>query len=374
MAIKSLLNEKVLQYYYRQIFITSSEKERKNLLPDIYYEYSIERNFKGLIPENTFSSNKKTDHRADFILCPSLKSNLKLLNIEIKWNKCDFEKQPTRFKYYNGIEAYGYVVDINNNPTEKDNYILNTKIPVVHLNPEYFRKWFIVNADFIINNTLNTKNLNNINWLRPTKYWVISLVKESYDNYITVGYKNKIWSFADTATSKNISNIQVDDYIIFIRVDNVTPTHRQIYPYNNNPKFLYKTDRKDRKSTESSKINWDITLINILKVTTGWHINYTYSKPYNVFENNNKGELDLNINSKKYTQFIRYNYSYMDDFQFFHEPSDNLKLNRKLFDHDITEHNLLIEAIRSSYNKQGDAREITYETFITLLRIIKSQI
>lgn len=365
----SLLNEKILQYYFYQLFISCTPNKRKKLLPEQYIKYSDDTNFKGLIPEKTYAPKiERVDHNADFILCPTLKSNLEILNIELKWNKKDFEKQSSRFKFYDGTIAKGYVVDVNDNPTNEDDYILDTKIPVIHLNSENFRHWFIVNAKIILDSTLNKKKVLNNLIIRKEKFWIISLSNSAYINYLEKGFPKKIWSFSDSVNSKNISNILQGDYIIFVKIHNITPK-RQVYPYNNNPNHEYGTGRSDRPYTKSEVINWDIVKIDILKVSTGWHINYSNKPPYNIFEDTSINS-NADLNSKKYTQFIKFNYNQDDTFQFI--SSDTLKLNRKLFNFDNIEECSIVDSMRESLSKQGDAREITYDAFLKLHQILSS--
>lgn len=378
--MKKLIDEKVLQRYYFECFMKATPNYRKSLLPKEFCDsYSKDEYIKGLIPEHTFTTEieSKIDHRADFVLCPNLKYNKDILNVEIKWNKKDFENQTKRFKFYNGELGKGYVVCLDIEKQNSYNYILYkdepTNIPVVYLDTEKFKNWFIINSENIINQSLATKF--NYKLIRPSgkKYWVIALSSnESYSNYKLHGRKNeRIWAFKDSINAKNIIDIREDDYIIFARVENIRPYNRQIYPYSTNPEKEFGTGRKDRKTCKSSLIDWDIVLIDILKVHKGHHINTTYKSPYDVFEDNyNKSQ--ATIYTKNYTQFIKLSYSSEDPYQYFYDDKKNIQLNRKLFP-ERNEHLLsFVELLRDSYNEKGDAREITSEAFLSVVRLLNN--
>lgn len=378
--MKRLIDEKVLQRYYFESFMKSNPNDRKKLLPNEFSPtYSKDEHIKGLIPEHTFTieTESSIDHKADYVLCPNLKYNLDILNIEIKWDKKDFEKQKNRFKFYDGTLGRGYVVCLDIEKQDSSNYILDsgkkTNIPVVYLDTEKFKDWFILNSENIINQSLSTKFNQKI--IRPCgeKYWVVALAsKDSYINYNLHGRNNeRIWAFKDSANAKNIINILEDDYIIFVRVENIRPYNRQIYPHSTDLDKEFGTGRKDRKSCRSGSINWDITLIDILRVREGYHMNYTFKSPYDVFEGTTQ-KFKSNIYTKDYTQFIKLSYSRGDVYQFIFDDKKTSKLNRCLFP-ETNEYLLsFVEALRDSYNDKGDAREITSDVFLSVARLINS--
>lgn len=139
-------------------------KARAKLLPDMYKDYAPTSIVKGLHPEvKKENTGQGAAHTTDFVLYPmpaeAKKKNLRPLNIEIKWNVEDFEAQPERFPYYNGTEAIGYVVAIRPEDPNKEKRFADghSQIPVVYLDADPFKQWFIRNSYLIISQAFSNK-------------------------------------------------------------------------------------------------------------------------------------------------------------------------------------------------------------------------
>lgn len=98
-----------------------------------------------------------------------------------------------------------------------------------------------------------------------------------YENF---GRDKYIWAFRDNNNPRNIMNILEGDYVVFVNFDKCNPG-RMVYPkYELNKKIL-----TSRGSEVLSKdISWSIALIDIFKIKTGYHMNYSKDILYTGFD------------------------------------------------------------------------------------------
>lgn len=179
---KKLIDEKVLQQFYFECFMLADAPLRKKLLPEKYLEYAATNAVKGLNPE--VRVGEKTDggaHITDFVLYPMPSTSLSKLNIELKWNVKDFEKQPERFLHYDGRISKGFVValqDENYSPK----FVGDNQIPTVYLCPEEFKKWFTKKSYGIVSQALANKTGSKPSRLSGEKFWVVCIVSASEEH------------------------------------------------------------------------------------------------------------------------------------------------------------------------------------------------
>ena len=154
---KKLIDEKVLQQYFLEIFMLADAPKRKTLLPSKYrLGYCKSNEIKGLQPEVNLGKVGENIHITDFVLYPMDSTKLSKINIEIKWTKKDFENQSWRFPYYDGTASEGFVVCMKEDGSINEEYIVDkntqkpTKIPVVYLDIEKFKNWFTIYAYNIV--------------------------------------------------------------------------------------------------------------------------------------------------------------------------------------------------------------------------------
>ena len=375
---KKLIDEKVLQQYFFELFMLADAKRRKDLLPEKYWNgYSSTGNIKGLQPEVTLSTikdknGKDKKHIVDFVLYPIKDKGLKKLNIEIKWLKEDFEEW--RYPYYDGSLEEGFVVCMNAENSSEIDFIIDkvtgkkTNIPVVYLEPEDFKKWFTKNSYNIISQALSNKLKIKPNRLTGRKYWLIAMRSDAMKHYTNFGRKNYIWAFRDNKNPENIMKILEDDYIVFVNISNDKP-FRMIYP-------KYKDElRKIEKSrggfVNSKDISWDINLIDIFKVKDGYKIDYSRDKLYTGFDEEWVEEGMKDVADKTYTQFVRFKtYDRSDQYQYYWDKDENFKIDRDKFDGEDEVTESLVSIMRKSLNSSGDAVEMTHDAFQKIVQIV----
>ena len=363
---KKLIDEKVLQQYYFEKFMLSNSNERKKYLPEIFHNYSKTELIKGLNPE--IKVGEKTDggsHITDFVLYPMPGKKLENLNIELKWDVSDFKRQSERFPHYNGEISKGFVVAINIG-SDSPELLDNGRIPVVYLDSEDFKKWFTKKSHLIVSQALSTKLKIKPERLSGEKIWVVTVVNDSYQNYINHGRVNDIWAFRDNNNPKNIMNILDGDYFVFIHFKKCYPG-RCAYPYSND---LNKKFEKSRGGyLRSKEITWEIDLIDIRKVNKGYHLNYSDKYPYNGFDEEWMSSDSKNPETKDYTQYVTF-LKESDSFEYLWDKPKNTVLGRELFnekDNGLAE---FVDAARVSMNTRGDAVEISRLSFESLLQLL----
>jgi hypothetical protein len=369
---KKLIEEKVLQQYYFERFMLADAKGRRGLLPTRYRDtYSLSDNVKCLHPEVSIGKTSKgTNHKTDFVLYPMPSKGLDNLNIEIKWSKKDFENQDERFEYYDGKKGKGFVVALKER--EHEHYIINPKdkretdIPVVYLDVESFKKWFSRYSFDIVSQSLSNKLGIPPQRLTGSKYWVVGIPNSAKDHYFNHGRKSFIWAFKDRKIPRNIMNIMQEDYIVFVYLNYCKPG-RMVYPY-------YKKSRKIKTSrgdiVNSDDINWSIGLLDIFRISKGYHLDFSSKSPYHGFDESWMAKSKQLPQEKEYTQFIRMKYDSDDSFQHLWDKTKSFTLEQKLFpaeDYRLTE---FVDSIRKSFNSQGDAIEISRNSFEGLTQLI----
>jgi hypothetical protein len=364
---KKLIDEKVLQQYYFESFMLADLSQRKKLLPEKYAAYAATNVLKGLNPE--VKLGKSLDgkaHVTDFVLYPMPGAKLSKLNIELKWNVKDFEKQPDRFSYYNGGESLGFVVALKDKayaPLQID----RGRIPVVYLCPEEFKKWFTKKAYGIVSQALSNKTGSRPTRLSGEKFWVVCIVGASEAHYINHGRKHNIWAFRDNNNPKNIMNILDGDYVVFVRFDHCKPG-RAAYPFSIKPNAKYKKSRGGFLSND--EISWAINRIDIRKVKKGYHLNYTAKAPYQGFDDKWMESQNRQPEQKNYTQFITFQSANVDQFEYDWNSPEGTVLDRTLFTDETRETVSFLKAVRASMNTRGDASEVTRESFESILHLI----
>jgi len=369
---KKLVDEKVLQQYFFESFMLAVPKERKKLLPLEYQEdYSKTVNVKGLNPEVRLKKQKERDyHVTDFVLYPTPGKNLKKLNIELKWDVNDFENQKKRFEFYNGVTSFGFVVAIRK-PTDNPSFVNEGKIPVVYLDPEDFKRWFVIRANSIVSQTLAVKFKIAPTRLTGYKYWVVHLPKKgAYNHYTGHKKKNHVWAFRDYNNPSNIMKILDGDYVVFVKIGTCKPS-RALYPYI--PKKEFNKSRKSGNSEymklKNDEINWNFDLIEIFKVKKGYHLNYSDKSIYYGFDEKWMETEHRLPEEKTYTQFITFHKSINDQNIYEWNKPFGFNLDRKIFKG--PDKIAFVDAVRLSSAKRGDAIEISNNTFNSILHILK---
>ncbi len=360
---KKLIDEKVLQQYFFEKFMLADSKERKALLPNKFSTYSSTTDVKGLNPEVSIGiTDKGTKHTTDFVLYTMPSSKLSKLNIELKWDIKDFEKQKERFPYYNGTIENGFCVAIKEGDYRPKS-INDGKIPVVYLDSDDFKKWFTKKSHSIVAQALSNKLGNKPSRLTGEKFWVVSIVKASKEHYLKHGSTNNIWAFRDNNNPSNIMNILGGDYVIFVKLGHCRPG-RAFYPDQANKKF----DTSRGKTLRNEDISWDIDLLDIRKVERGYHLNYTDKKPYEGFDEQWLSKDNRFPQEKDYTQFITFSKNSNDHYEYIWNRPAGYRLDRKLFTD--KEQIAFVDALRTSLNTRGDAIELNRAAFESLLHII----
>jgi len=365
---KKLIDEKVLQQYFFEQFMLADSSQRSNLLPKKYRNiFSNTASIKGLNPEVEIGvTSKGTKHITDFILYPVNKKN-PTVNIEIKWNANDFEKQIERFEFYDGTKGQGYIVAMGNGNNHE--YILDkngqpTNIPVVYIKQEDFKNWFSKNAYDVVSQALSIKLNTKPNRITGIKYWVIVIVNASLNHYQKHGRVKGIWAFKDRSNPKEIMKILAEDYVIFVNLS-CNPA-RMIFPMHRNQNFQPGINSQ----VKSKDISWHLNFVDIAKVSNGYHLNFEDKPPYDGFDEDWMTQNPRKPEEKDYTQFIRFAFDKYDKFQLFWNKNSNVKVYRKYFHESNEGHVEFCDAVRDSLCVQGDAREISKTTFDSILQIL----
>lgn len=363
---KKLIDEKVLQQYYFERLMLATAGELKKLIPGRYHKhYSSLSMIKGLQPEVKLNAQNSRNHVTDFVLYPT-KTNAPSLNIEVKWRKEDFETW--RYPYYDGTQGEGYVVCLKGeNGSPEGDRIQGTSIPVIYLDVEEFKKWFVIHANTIISQALSNKLSISPERASGKKYWVVVINTEAKKHYDDFGRKNHIWAFRNNNSPKNIMKILEGDYIIFVKFAFCHP-NRMVYPYYYNPNTNIEKARG--QYTLSKDIDWAIESSDIYQIKRGYHLNFGNDDLYKGFET----EWDGQPATKEYTQFITfYHNNSTEDMLLYHtDESQGRRLLRKHFPADQAGLSELCSAFRRSYNNRGDAVEISDNAFIEFQQLLHS--
>lgn len=349
---KKLIDEKVLQQYYFETFMLADKAARLKLLPEKFKDYAPDSAVKGLNPEcKAGDAAGGSNHYADFVLYAMPKTGYSPINIEIKWNIEDFEKQPLRFNYYNGVAANGFVVAVRTEGEVCKDSVDNGRIPVKYINADDFRQWFVKNAYLVASQAISNKFGLKPERQTGPRYWVIYVANAALHHYQMHGRTKHIWAFKDNNNPKNIMNILHRDIVIFVGL-----------------KYL-KTGRNPQAYDAKTKIQeneWGIDLLDVRIVSDGFHLNYSNKGPYGCFDEpwvqHGKTTGQYPPETKAYTQFITFMKPKLNDAQYFWRPTKNV-LEQKLFSTRQAEAREFVDAFRKSMNDSGDAREISAGAF-----------
>ncbi len=362
---KKLIDEKVLQQFFFEKLMLANATDLKKLIPEKYHKfYSSLSHVKGLQPEVTLYNKGEKKHITDFVLYP-MDINFPSLNIEIKWTKDNFESW--RYPYYNGTLGNGFVVCLNvNNEFKTEDLIEGTNIPVIFLNIDEFKKWFVVNANDIISQALSNKLSIPPKRVTGQKFWVVAIGRKAYDHYVNFGRKELVWAFRNNNSPRNIMNILEGDYIIFVGFNYCRPG-RKIIPFYYNENKHISTIRG--AIIQSKDVDWAIGLTDIYKVKKGYHLNFGQKKLYSGFELNNWNQ---QATTKEYTQFITFynNKNNKDSFQYCYDMKSKRLLQRKIFLEDDIALCEFVSALSQSLNNRGDAIEISYNAFQSFMQLL----
>jgi hypothetical protein len=351
---KKLIDEKVLQQYFFEAFMLADKAERKRLLPIKFEKYAPDSVVKGLSPECTVGMTSAEDkHLADFTLYPVPNKGLQPLNIEIKWNIQDFEKQTSRFNYYNGTVASGFVVAVRTDKQSPkdatqqatDEMVKGTNIPIVYLDADHFRQWFVKNAYLVASQAISNKFGLKPERQTGPRYWIIYVSKAALSHYHQESRTKHIWAFKDSNNPKNIISILHQDRVIFVAL--------QYLKLGRNP-LPYAVNKNGKEN------DWAIDLLDVRVVNQGFHLNYTNKAPYNCFEG--KAEQAFSPEKKAYTQFVTFMKPKKNDAQYEWRATKNV-LEQKLFMARDPEAEEFVQALKQSMNDSGDAREISANAF-----------
>ena len=363
---KKLIDEKVLQQYYFEKLMLAKAAELKKLIPVEYHAYfKSNSDIKCLHPEVKIKG-KKGNHITDFVLYPSCSNTVLKLNIEIKWQKEAFNKE--LYSYYDGTHSKGFVVcfgDTSNGVFY--DYIGNSKkkIPVIYLDVDEFKKWFLINSNAIISQALSSRL--NILPQRMTgkKYWVVAINREALNHYNNFGKPKNIWAFRYSNIPKNIISILRGDYVVFVSFSDVKPAARMIYPHYDE---TYKIRKQRGGYTLSKHVDWTLSFADVFMIDKGYHLDFSNKERYKCFEKYNWNGLP---ETKEYTQFITFKHSKNDAFQYrWNQNETKTKISRKHFLGKDKYSKEIVDAFSTSLNNRGDAIEITAEAFHQFRQII----
>jgi hypothetical protein len=366
---KKLIDEKVLQQYFFERFMLADASARKKLLPPTHHQWAASTSLKGLNPEVAVGRDEKgRQHVTDFVLYPMPNSELHPLNIELKWCIDDFQKQKSRFPFYDGRAGRGYVVALKTKEEEPlEVGEPGRPIPAVYLDPEPFKRWFSMNAHAIVAQALANKIGTPPERLTGPRYWVVCIVKSSESHYLDHGRPNLIWAFRDRNLPERIMQILQGDYVVFVRLAHCKPG-RMIYPVPKSPTKEYELSRGG--TVVSTEIDWAIGRVDAYKIRQGYHLNYTDKSPYHGFDEAWMESSERRPQDKDYTQFIRMEKNAGDDYEYTWNRPGGTVLPRSLFAESDRGLSQFVDAVRYSMNTQGDAREISETSFNALLRLL----
>lgn len=331
---RRFIDEKVLQQYYFEKFMTSGKDDRLNLLPDepFFKKYSENKSFKVLHPEVKILEKKpgvtKKGFIVDFVLYPSISSNFdEYVYIEMKYNLNGLNSQEAKklrhpllkINEINGKKSGGFAVVLVDDTTSKKPFP-NDEIPVVKLKFEDFANWYLNNSIKMIDQ-LRMKLLPDHEPIRRRvpRNWVIYIGKEGgkqSNNYHEYGRKKGIWAFADdNKSTKELLKLETGDRIMFVQFGGWgRDSNRQIIaPGEKDPGILKITSSKSKRKGQmvnESKIKFHIRWMDIFVITKGYHIDFDDDS----FEDDNWKKLPkksikekLAKNSKKqFTQYITF--------------------------------------------------------------------
>lgn len=364
---KKLIDEKVLQQYFFEQFMMADSSQRSILLPKNYRtNYSKTEQIKALHPEVVIGvTSKNQKHITDFVLYPA--GNQSKLNIEIKWNVQDFEKQIERFEFYDGTKGKGFVVAMDDGKNQNE-FVLDpkgnkTNIPVVYLSQEDFKSWFSKNAYDVVSQALSVKLNTSPSRITGEKYWVIVIAKESLTHYKNHGKPHGIWAFKDRTNPKEIIKVLNNDYVVFVNLS--CKPARMIFPDYRNKNFK----PSDTSNAQSKDIEWHLNFVDIFKITKGYHLDFSDIGPYNGFDEKWMKSPIRKPENKNYTQFIKFSFDKNDKRQLSWNKSANIVADRKLFPEQNKGLVEFVNAVRDSLCVQGDVREISRLSFEALIQV-----
>lgn len=252
--------------------------------------------------------------------------------------------------------------------------VKNQKIPVVYLDAERFKQWFIRNSYNIISQAFANKLGATPMRLTGPRYWVVAISKtagkagtaSASDHYCTHGRKKHIWAFRDNNSPKNIMNILEGDIVVFVRLG-FCAKGRSVWAYPTSAKngALSGTGQKN----PAAKDDWDIDLLDIREVKKGFHIDYSSTSPYSCFDDVWMAGKNRTPETKEYTQFIRFSASKSAPGKIWN-AAPGRTLGQKLFPQSKPSARLFTDALRTSSAQRGDAIEISQQEFLFIQNLM----
>jgi hypothetical protein len=353
---KKLIDEKVLQQYFFERFMTTTTSERRRLVPEVFNNtHSLTTTVKVLRPEVKLTDN----FIVDFVLYPT--NGGTPLNIEVKWKSSDFVRQTNRHEWFNGQSGLGFLVVLKNDATT-----LPDNIPVICLEVDDFQDWFIENSATIVAQALHRKFDTPIISHSGPSNWLIYVGSKSKEHYCGPALANGIWAFKDRNPPNRTMRIVAGDNILFVRAKSSAPP-RMFVP-DNEPEKTERTSTHNQRLYENDEIQWALSDIDCFRVREGYHMDFSNTAPYNVFES---AEWRANAipELKEYTQYIRFDPNH-SAYIFSNEAPAGHLLTRRLFPHKSESLRHFVRALRTAAANRGDVVQISNATMEAVDRLL----
>lgn len=344
----------MLQQYFFECFMTANALERQMLLPDEFRSFAHTTNIKVLRPEVALCDG----FTVDFVLYGT--RSAEQLNIEIKWRSSDFARETNRHEWFDGRQGRGFLVALVDDASIPS-------VSVIKLDIERFQSWFAEKSRQIIRQTLFRKIA--LPHGAPSRYWVIYVGSDARPHYSS-GHAAGVWAFKDRNPAANIMRMLSGDWVFFVQGDS-RPT--RMYVCQDEPLPALRTSKHNGVVYDNSAISWSITQLDIVRLDTGYHLNFTSSAPYASFESK-AWTANPQPRAKEYTQFIRFSggsvngarvpYAWKARTPAGHVlprgsfPARNLSLKR------------FVDGVRRAAANRGDAVEISEATAMEVLALL----
>ena len=349
---KKLIDEKVLQQYYFEQFMTATLPERAALLPPNYRAaYAPTTSVKVLRPEVSIAKG----FTVDFVLYHRDRGKHPPLNIELKWRTSDFAREQGRHRWFDGSSGNGFVVAL------KDDAAPAPNIPFVRLSPTHFQEWFVNHSSTIVAQTLYRKLGHR--FVRPngSRYWLVYIGEASLDHYLNSALTQGVWAYKDRNPAKNIMRMMADDFVVFVRQEFSRPS--RLFVADDEPNDEDRRSAHNRRLYPNSDIAWALASVDVFRIIEGYHLNFSNQSPYGVFEAPSWRK-SATPETKEYTQFIRFDNTGAEGGYLWaaHAPPGHC-LDRKLFPARVVPLKRFVEATRRACANRGDVVEIAEPTY-----------
>jgi len=365
---RRFIDEKVLQQYYFEKFMTGEKDDRLMLLPNeaFFTKYAENNVFKVLHPEVKIRSKGPGLSKGfivDFVLYPAKNKN-EYVYIEMKYNLSSLNTPEAKKLRHpllkkntiNGRESRGFVVVLVDDSTPKKPF--PNDIPVVKLIFEDFAEWYLNNSIKMIDQ-LRAKLLPEHKPIRRRvpRNWVVYIGKKGKaqsNNYHNQALKKGVWAFQDSRNPKELLALEVFDRIIFVQFSGWKDGYQRkiIADGETDPEILRiksSTSKNRGKLVDESQITFTIDQIDIFELTKGYYTDFkddSFEKnPWKKLPNGNEKEKLEKASSKEFTQYVAFDKSHGTLW-----ARGNAGIDRSEFKATDSEEKEFIDAARESAN------------------------